>query len=587
MQFQKKATNELYGCEWSGSNAVAIEMACIQKNGSWQMNGKTCGMGLFYHYKRLMHLLWPGEWWSRWDDLILQELVAKPSIFLGIAGPSSASKTHRVSRFALCLYFCFPNCSTILCSTTTRELLEMRIFGEIKKGFRKARERYDWLPGNFIESRQLILTDERTDEGREFRNGIKGVPCRRGTQWEGLGDYVGIKNDIVMLAADEAHLMEPGFFDSTGNLSSNPRFILVAMANPKDTTDSFGKLCEPVHGWDTHEQMETTHAWDTRFRNGRCLRLVGLDSPNLDRKDGLVFFPKLIGQKYITEIADTYGRESWQFLMWVMAKFPLNAQERRVITMAMCRKFQAFEQVKFGPKVTKILAMDAAYSAVGGDRCVAMELWFGACTDEVQRMALASAPMLVPVFSDKGLVEDQIAIWTREYCVAREIPPRHFFFDGTGRSSLTSALARIWSPDVVPLEFGGLATDRPSPQDPRKTCREMYGKFVTELWWTARVLIEADQMRGLTEEIANEGCLRSWQLNNSGKIDVEKKEDTKLRLGRSPDLFDSFVAGIEGARRLGFQIGKLGKHSGRGESELLKLRQKWMDVLKSRELKAA
>jgi len=946
MAFDRKA-NILYNHSWSGTDAIAIEMACIQKGGTWKgLDGQTCGNGLFFHYKRLMHLLWPGEWWSRWDDLILTELTSKPSVFVGIAGPSSSSKTHRVSRFALCLYFCFPNSCTILCSTTTRELLEMRIFGEIKKGLKKARERVSWLPGNFIESRQLILTDDKEiEEGREIRNCIKGVACflsgtlvdtpsgpvkiedvkigdcvvnafgtgivtetyqrhspelvrvvlsdgrtidctpehpfltdsgwvkavdlgsldtvfsacetlrilrsdyskpkdkpeilfrilsrlfargsnvrllqraissvkeairnwksyqnilqpflflqvecgeshskicnktlqplrqadgfgssksqflfegvpgkngnssvsalwkgvsinhrptptskkaflqsilcaerdeesttletycrnpigigsleavpfcdlessfqnrieaeerlgalvqdrprihgrktgrgdrwwnspdappsregstpynslggtrvdrveilelgsnqeftksesgyrvhnlevsghpsysvngvivhncKKGGQWEGLGDYIGIKNDIVMVAADEAQLMESGFFDSIGNLASNPRFILVGMGNPKDTTDSFGKLCEPLNGWDVHEQGETSTAWDTRFRNGRCLRLVGTDSPNLDRKDGLIMFPKLIGPRYINEIADTYGKESWQYLMWVLAKFPLNSQLRRVITMAMCRRFGAFEPAQFADKVKKLFAMDAAYSAVGGDRCVGMEFWFGKCTDGVNRLALVSQPMVVPVSADKGIPEDQIATWTKEYCEAREIPPQNFFFDGTGRSSLTSAMARIWSPQVVPIEFGGLATDRPSPQDPRKTCREMYGKFVTELWWTWRVVTEADQIRGITEEIANEGQLRAWNINNSGKVDVEKKEDTKLRLGRSPDLADTVVTAIEGARRLGFQIGKLGsKTTGQSDSELLKLRNKWLTTLKSRDLKAA
>lgn len=586
MAFQK-ANYELYGQEWASKDAVAIEMACIQKGGAWTYNGKECGNGLFFHYKRLMNLLWPGEWWSRWDDLILQELVAKPSIYLGIAGPSSASKTHRVSRFALCLYFCFPKSSTILCSTTTRELLEMRIFGEIKKGFRKARERCQWLPGFFTESKQLILTDEKTEEGREFRDGLKGVPCRTGGQWKGLGDYVGIKNDIVMLAADEAHLMEPGFFDAVGNLASNPRFILVALGNPKDCTDSFGKVCEPINGWDTHYQGETTQSWDTRFRRGRCLRLVGTDSPNLDRKDGNVMFPKLIGQRYISEIAETYGKESWQYMMWVMAKFPVNAQLRRVITMAMCRKFRAFEEVNFGESVKKLFAMDAAYSAVGGDRCVGIEFCFGKCTDGVTRLAIVGSPMIVPVVSDKGLPEDQIALWTKDYCETNGILPRHFFFDGTGRSSLTSAMARLWSPEVQPIEFGGLATDRPSPQDPRKTCKDMYGKFVTELWYTWRVVIESDQFRRLTDEIANEGNLRAWTINRNGKVDVEPKEETKERLGRSPDLADATACGVEGARRMGFQIGKLGTKTGQGESELLKLRQKWLETLKSRELHAA
>ena len=35
---------------------------------------------------------------------------------------------------------------------------------------------------------------------------------------------------------------------------------------------------------------------------------------------------------------------------------------------------------------------------------------------------------------------------------------------------------------------------------------------------------------------------------------MEPKEKMKLKSGRSPDLVDAVVCGIEGARRLGFQI---------------------------------
>jgi hypothetical protein len=42
-------------------------------------------------------------------------------------------------------------------------------------------------------------------------------------------------------------------------------------------------------------------------------------------------------------------------------------------------------------------------------------------------------------------------------------------------------------------------------------------------------------------------------------VDVEPKEKTKQRMGRSPDLWDSFVVALEVARRRGFMIaGTLG-----------------------------
>ncbi len=50
-----------------------------------------------------------------------------------------------------------------------------------------------------------------------------------------------------------------------------------------------------------------------------------------------------------------------------------------------------------------------------------------------------------------------------------------------------------------------------------------------------------------------EGCLREWGIE-AGKLKVEIKEKMKVKSGRSPDLFDALVAGVEGARRRGFVI---------------------------------
>lgn len=592
----------LYGEYWTISDKLAIEMACIRLGGKWtsQHTGKPAGEGLFHHYKEMMRLIWPGNFWTRWDDLMLQEMVE--ATFLGIAGPSSSGKSHRAACYALCVYWCFPRITTVLVSTITTDKLDMAIWGEIKKYFRMAKERYPGLPGVFIESKRRLTTDGKDVEGREFRAGIVGVACKKGSTWEGLGPFVGCKNEIVILVADDCNLMEPGFLDATANLAANPKFQMFGLGNPNDTTNPFGKLCEPVDGWDTFQQQVTTHAWDTRYRNGRCLRLVGTDSPNLDRKDGLVLYPSILGKRYIDEIASTYGTDSWQYLMWVLAKFPTTVLERRVITRQMCIRFGAFESVVWGSgKLTRIFALDAAYGAVGGDRCVGIEWAFGEDNRGKQTLALIGKPMLIPVAMDKrdGLdrpvpPEDQIALWVKKYCenLPEPIPPDHVAFDGTGRSSLMSAFARHWNAYVVSLEFGGRATDRPCPADPRLACNEVYGKFVSELWFTMRVAIEAEQIRGLTEELVAEGQSRAWKdaaRSGSGKSvqDVEPKEETKLRLGRSPDLFDAAVCGLELARRLGFRIGKLDRRGKHSENQLLKLKAEWDRLLAKRELKAA
>jgi len=132
---------------------------------------------------------------------------------------------------------------------------------------------------------------------------------------------------------------------------------------------------------------------------------------------------------------------------------------------------------------------------------------------------------------------------------------------------LGTSLSRIWSSQCNPVEFGGSATKRPVTSDfyivdkttnqkRLKRCDEHYLKFVTELWYSLRYAIEADQVRGLPTDVMDELCMRNWEDVN-GKKCLETKEDMKERTRKSPDLGDWAAICLEGARRRGFQIAKL------------------------------
>jgi hypothetical protein len=224
----------------------------------------------------------------------------------------------------------------------------------------------------------------------------------------------------------------------------------------------------------------------------------------------------------------------------------------------MCLKFGAMEDpIWKNDKRTKIGFLDAAYGSVGGDRCVYGELEFGEDPNGRQILALTKT-MLVPISVEVNeLPEDQIATFVKSQCEASGIPPQQFGFDSTGRGTLMGAFGRIWSPHVVPSEFGGKPSERPVtwiPTANKVTCRDYYSKFVSELWYSVALTIQSRQFRGMTEEMMNEGCMREWGIVGANKIEVEPKDKMKVKTGRSPDLFDALVSGVEMARRLGFTI---------------------------------
>ena len=568
-----------YGVWWSVvTRPEFMEMEMIRHGGQWkQKSGKTAGEGLEFHYRRLMELLWPHILWHPWAELQLKCFLEYRII--GQMGPASTGKSFIPSACALASWYCFPTSTTVLVSSTTRESLEMRVWGEIKSLHRKAKEKNPWLPGNLIEGRQRIVSDPRDEarEGRDFRNGLVGVACKKGQTFQGMEEFVGIKNKHLILIADELQFMPRTFVGAISNMNKNKDFKCVGSGNPKETTDALGVLCEPaahLGGWDGGiDQVPKSKTWEIRFPKGICIQLCGADSPNLDGKLGI----PLITQENIDSDVAFYGKDSIQYSMMDMGMMPRGLGNRRVITRNFCLKFGAMEEpIWLDGNQTRIGFLDAAYRGTGGDRCVFGELRFGLNSERKQIMALMDT-MVIPVKDGlTGEPEDQIATQVREQCESRSIPPSQMFFDSTGKGSLMSAFARLWSPHVVPVEFGGKCSDRPVSTGIDVVCRDYYSKFVTELWYSVRLVIECGQFRGMTEDVMMEGAMREWRVTSSNKIEVETKEDMKLKSGRSPDLFDALACGVEGARRLGFRIEKITERRANREEN------RWKRELKER-----
>jgi hypothetical protein len=549
---------------------LGMEFYMIARGGRFKHSDRICGHGMAYHVRKAMEMLWPDMEWQHWAEMIVEAFLKEPGR-TACWGPSSSGKSFVFSRCALVLFYANPNGTTVLISSTTRDALSKRIWDYVVSSDKSARKRFEWLAGSLIESKLMLLADSSDTDGRSFKSGVVGIACKKGGKWQGLEEYVGIKNDVIVLIADEAHFMPVGFLDSLANLESNELCYAAIMGNLPDVDNPLGAAAEPKVGWDAILDTDVSRVYDTRWKNGRAIQFVGMDSPNLRFPEGQEPFKKLIGRRYIEQCAENYGRESDKFNMFAAGKVPRSSMNRTVFTRAMCYKFNATGDVKWGhQEVVRGYGLDAAYSGVGGDRTVGFPFIFG--KDVTGRWKFWLGTMHVyPGSTMKDVSHSEaIALECKRECEERGIDPSHVFFDGTGRSELTSAFARLWSPSVVPIEFGGPATDRPAPTgekwrenedrnkrpgDP-KVCRDVYDRFVTELWFSVRVAIQFDQMRGMAEDAILEGCQRKWEIVRGAKYCIETKDDMKERGLRSPDICDGIVSALEGARRLGFPLGK-------------------------------
>jgi hypothetical protein len=560
-----------YGAEWrSDATPLAIELECIRNLGRWTWRGRTCGNGLPFHVKAACRILWPRRYWHRWCDLICEEFLRSPGR-TACFGPSSSGKSFVFVMCAMVMFYARPKGTTVLISSTTLDDLQRRIWGYCIELDKEARENYPDLPGHFIESKLMLLADPKDTEGRSKKDGIIGVACKKGGQWQGLEGYVGTKNDVLLLVCDETQFMPVGFLDALANLESNENCYAGIMGNLPDVENPLGWAAEPQHGWDSLPDTEVSRTFKTKWVNGRCIQLVGLDSPNLDYPEGQEPYRGLIGRRYIDQCAHNYGKDSTKYHMFASGKVPKQGMHCTVFTKAECIKHDASSSVIWGHQpVTRGYGLDAAYSGLGGDRTVGFPFVFGLDNKGKHRFWLG--PMHVyPGSSVAGTTHSEaIALECKRQCEAAGIPPEHVYFDGTGRSELTSAFGRLWSSAVEPIEFGGPATTRPTftgekwrPNERKdkqpgteKLCVDVFDRFVTELWFAVKHCIVADQMRGMPQEAIDEGSLRKFEVVRGGKESVEPKEEMKERGLRSPDICDAIVCCLEGARRLGFPLGR-------------------------------
>ncbi len=567
MPAAKTSTFERYGLE--SEDPLSIEFYCIQQGEAWL---KEQGRPILHHYQEAQRLLWPDDDEHRWSKLALETIVNNDiTVFMG---PGDSNKTYSKSKFVLTDWWADPDRTLWIVSSTELRGAELRIWGMLKQLFNRARQLHPDLPGKVLESMHCITTEEISEdqsEGRLLTKGIIFIPCKRGGTFVGMGAYTGIKpqpGGKLGHAGDEVSAMSRVFLDAYSNWYGKPNFKGVMSGNPYDLDDALCIAAEPIEGWSAWQDTGKTQTWRSKFYDAAVVAFDGRDSPNFDYpRSQPTRYPYLLGHKKMEAVAKTHGKDSWQYFTQCVGKPRPGVAAKRVLTRVACEKWHAFDDVVWlGDPTTKIGSCDAAYGGMGGDRCVTGYIEYG--KDITGHMVVTChEPVIVPVSVNKpGIPENQIAQFCKDYMESVGVLPQNFFFDARG--SLAVAFARIWSPLVEAVEFGGKATERPVSNDTYvfdgdtrqkrlQKCCELYSKFVTELWFSVHYCVISDQMRQFPREVCDEFCRRAWDYVSGERMEVETKAEMKERTGESPDLADWLATAIEGARRRGFQIARM------------------------------
>jgi hypothetical protein len=399
-----------------------------------------------------------------------------------------------------------------------------------------------------------------------MRKGIIGVPTISSTGdflGMALKNFAGIKQNRRRLIGDELQFIPVEYLKVLDSLDKGD-FKAAFMLNPIANNGKAGdRVAEPENGWNSIGEVTVTKSWRNKYR-GLTINLVGTDSPNFD-VPLVKRYPYLIDQKDVDSVANRPGgRDSLEWWSMIMGVRKSGAVSNRVLTVEMVERMNGFKSNPwtFEPAL-KLLSIDAGF---GGDPCMATPAECGEEVAGVNVMRFGEQQIIPIQLSPQMTPEKQIALWVRNWCAENGVPAEHVFAECGMRATLAVDLALEVGTGISAVNAGGAATPRPVNNelyvtDPKtgerrlKTCHEHYSKFVTEMAFSVRELVESGQARNFPRPAAEEFEKREWQFVYGDRYELETKDLYKKRMGgESPNCSDSVAIAVEGARRLGFVI---------------------------------
>lgn len=368
------------------------------------------------------------------------------------------------------------------------------LWREINKLFELAKHRGNPLPGRLNQTEWWI--------------GSKLVAMgRKPADWD-TDAFQGIHDEFVLAIIEEANGVPKPMWTGVEGVTSNDSSRVLAIGNPDDPDSEFARVSDEANKvW--HKQRVS--AFDTPAFTGEKVH------PKLLRV--------LVGKQWVEDRRNDWGEDSPLYISRVLGEFPdLSTAKQKVVpagSVMACLEEPDPDLVRRLSKTPIELGMDVAASD-NGDWTVIRErrgafagrTWKGHTPDSEQAVALAVEAAIET--GATSIKVDEIGWgWGIIGHINAELRKRKLKCRAFG----VNVSAKAWHPD----------------------------KFVnqrSELWWMARDLSKDGGwvLHGMDDADATVAQLTdpSW-FDKNGRIQVEAKEDTQKRLGRSPDDADALI----------------------------------------------
>ena len=414
----------------------------------------------------------------------------------------------------------------------------------------------------------IVLTEDKNDKDRLMENSIMAVALPKGSEGEkAIGEIQGRKNQHVIWLADEySHMDGTAVQMARGNLAGNENFQFFACSNKPEEGDPMYQDAEPFgegfeKGWETSGLIDRKW-WPTKL--GVCVYLNGDESPNLKAPDDNPPFTMLAKRRYKEELQKMDGIENGPLVWRWWYAFPKKGEVNdRVLTVKIIEAFGANAPAIWGPSpdFKTVCGLDPGFKR-DGDPCCANFAKLGRTIDNQLVLCEEEDAITLPqnMLSDMPY-EHGIAIRLLDECEKRT-PQCHIVAIDISGGGGVMALAirqeaqnRGFRLDIIAVDFAGAPSDEMYDQGDGKLvpAKQLFDRHVSELWMSYRLAVQNRSIRGfnITSKASQQFCERKVIQDEKRRFKVERKEEMKDRIKRSPDQADSRALCLRAARSAG------------------------------------
>lgn len=309
--------------------------------------------------------------------------------------------------------------------------------------------------------------------------------------------FQGIHARYVLVILDEAGGIPADLWEAADSLTSNEGCRMLAIGNPDDPTSHFATVCRPGSGW-------------------HVIGLSVLDSPNLTGEavpDEL--HTVLAAAEWVEEKRTEWGENSPLYQSKVLGQFPDNAED----TVVRLSKALACQRNPMEPGLPVELGVDVGG---GGDETVIRErrgpvagrVWKDHGTDTMVVVGL-----VVTAIAETGAT----VVKVDSIGIGAGVADRLEELRREGRHSARVEAVNVGRTSTKPAKFP---------------------KLRDQLWWeVGRELSETGgwDLSAVDDATIAQLTAPKYGIDSSGRVKVEDKDDTRRRIGRSPDDADALL----------------------------------------------